>query len=101
MAELVAGVRYGLSSRNSIDKPYVFLVKFTDSALRALEEYSKYAVSKFFFKMTPKIINISMTIRRLKSPFVRPTFDPTYTLLKPRSYEKNFFLTRRGNFFLK
>lgn len=50
MAALVAGVQYGLSSRNSSEnpneKPIVIFVKFTDSAFRALEEYLKNVVSQ-------------------------------------------------------
>ncbi|EEB16670.1 hypothetical protein Phum_PHUM432210 [Pediculus humanus corporis] len=46
MAELVAGVQYGLSSRNSIEKPSIFFVKLTDSAVRSIEEYYKNAETK-------------------------------------------------------
>lgn len=46
MAALVAGVTYGLSSQEPSfqDKSLIF-VKLTDSALRAIEEHLKNAVS--------------------------------------------------------
>jgi len=42
---LVAGVQYGLSSNNSQQSISLVLVKLTDSAYRAIEEYLRNGVS--------------------------------------------------------
>ena len=47
MAALVAGGEYGLSSNDSTSANKTVLhVKLTDSALKAIEEYQKFKVSK-------------------------------------------------------
>ena len=50
MATLVTGVQYGLSSPLNFHKTKSFIyVKLTDSALRAVEEYSRNSVSVYIY----------------------------------------------------
>lgn len=48
MAALVAGVQYGLSQGHFNENKSLIFVKLTDSAFRAIEEYSRNRVSTNF-----------------------------------------------------